>query len=467
MNIRLATCAISLLLFVVITSSVRAHAQSSQDSLLNAISELDRQYQAVTDKALRQQTAHWQGETFASIEQLADSLVAFDDTATFYSRLQLIYAHRSLIQRQIEHPRVYDLVDYLLHYNARTLADELLAETERLNDRHQLALVQLGFARYHAQRHDWNACLAMLGDDSLARLGEHQAHEGILLKASALQNLQRHREAIDFYRQLPATSSFYPHAQLNLAIASIRQGWLGEAHSIVDSMSNHNGNLADHDALSNRLYLVMGYAFLQQEYYRDARESFRRIDRDSAYLNRALLGIGLSASSQSDYAGGLNALALLKQRRPQDLPVAEAYLVTPFLYEKMQDEKIISASYSEAMDYYQSSLAALDRLSAEIPPIDDIELSSPDDSLEIGSFIFDYGTKYPKYFLSNYRQLAAIANLHSSDEIERLLRQHREMLDRVMQKLLAERRQHLLSYLNQSRYGLARLYDKATPAETN
>ena len=90
------------------------------------------------------------------------------------------------------------------------------------------------------------------------------------------KHLKKHRQAIENYNKVPASSEYYVYAQLNSAIANIRQGWWTDAQTTINDVIK-NTHIDNSNELTNRLYLTLGYLLLQKEYFRDARNAFMKI----------------------------------------------------------------------------------------------------------------------------------------------------------------------------------------------
>jgi hypothetical protein len=80
--------------------------------------------------------------------------------------------------------------------------------------------------------------------------------------------------------------------------------------------------------------------------------------------------------------------------------------------------------------------------------------------------VIDLGEKLPKFFFSNVRMLARfqpqvrrIGDAALTREYEALNQEHARFLQATARQLLEEKSEHLRHYMNQSRYGLARMHD--------
>lgn len=377
--------------------------------------------------------------------------------------IQLLRVNINTINNNIDHKALFDFTELLLEKNEWNMADTLLSGAQNEGDKYSIATMQFIFAKYYASRNEWDQVNKLL-DGMFSELSLENASYAYLLDGVALQNLKKHRQAIGKFNKVPTNSEYYAYAQLNTAIANIRQGWWTDAQKTINDVINFVQK-DNSDELINRLYLVLGYALLQKEYYRDARDAFRNIGLDSRYTNRALLGIGLTATSQGDFVGGLNALSILKEKPTFDLSVDESYLLIPYVYEQLQQEITVAASYTDALSYYQRRMDNIELLVSRHSDFLSANYNEETSSITINNNSLDYGKWYPGSFISNYRQLIELSSATKNDNlksnIEDLISKH----DAVFQKIIAElfnlRKEYLKSYLNQSRYGLARLYDKS------
>ena len=380
--------------------------------------------------------------------------------------IQLLYVNLATIKSNIENEAVLAFAELFLKHNAWGLAKTLLGQIENQGDQSLLASIQFSFAKYYARRNEWVQVTKRL-DGVFSELATEDADYAYLLNGSALQYLKKHRLAVESHSKISASSTYYSYAQLNIAIAKIRQGWLTDAQTTIRNLIAKTQNNGDDD-LTYRLNLVLGYALLQKEYYRDAREAFRNIGLDSRYANRALLGIGLTATSQGDYVGGLNALSILKGKKTFDLSVDESYLLIPYVHERLQQELSASASYTEAIAYYRERLIQLKNLSNRRLDFAKTGYAENTASLIISNNSLNYGEMFPLAFIDNYRKLIEFSSFNQSPDlnakIERLIFKYDEVFQSIAMELIGRRVKYLSSYLNQSQYGLARLYDSSSEA---
>ncbi len=377
--------------------------------------------------------------------------------------IQLIYFNRKTVDDNLDTKAVVSIIELLLHNNEWNFANRLYQDLLDEGDDSLAAPVHFLFAKYYAERNQWKQVIKLL-NGIYSELSEENTAYAYLLNGSALQHLKKHRQAVASYNKIPKTSEYYSYAQLNTAIANIRQGWWTDAQSKIKNLLKLT-NKTNKDEMTNRLYLIMGYALLQRELFRDARAAFRHISLDSRYTNRALLGVGLTATSQGDYIGGLNALTILKDKKTYDLSVDESYLLIPYVYEKLQQEMTVSTSYTEAMNYYQRRINSLKKIAKKHNDFSKLVFNDGTLSLIIENNSFDYGRSFPESFLTNYKQLRKFEtlakNVKIKNRISKLISKYDDVYQKVISQLANQRIEYIKSYLNQSRYGLARLYDSS------
>lgn len=408
-----------------------------------------------------------QDPRITDISQLQQSVAAHISKNESIRAIQLLYSNIDTINNNIDHSAVFDFVELLLENNEWQLASNIYESIQYEGDKSLTATVQFLFAKYHARRNEWQDVHDLLRGH-FTELSDDNSAYAHLLNGSALQHLKQHRAAAISYSKIPQDSRFYNHGQLNTAITNIRQGWWTDAQTIINRLLK-TSNKNNKDELINRLNLVLGYSLLQREYYRDARHAFRRIGLDSRYTNRALLGIGLTATSQGDFIGGLNALTILKDKKTPDLSVDESYLLIPYIYEKLQQELTVSASYTEAMNYYKNRIKVLKNIGTRSLTLDDIIFDTEAGNISIQNNSLDYVKYYPASFIMNFYRLkefdSSVANIAIKNKIASLMTRYKDTLNMLLLDLLSKRINYMKSYLNQSRYGLARLYDSSQKSQ--
>lgn len=381
-----------------------------------------------------------------------------------FSAISLIHIHFDIIKNNINNQLVFEFVNLLLKYNEYNMASLIYKEVKENSNAFFITNVTLEFAKYHSDRNEWKKVLQLLNID-LGQLSEKHTNHAYILKAMAFQHIKEHRTAITFYEKVVASSEYYPIAQLNIAIAYIRQGWWTDAHIIINKLLNKTKNIQQ-DEFKNRLRLILGYSLLSKEFFRESRESFRDVSLDSQYANKALMGIALTAINQGDNIGALNVLSALKEKKSFELVAEETYLILPGIYKRLEQYITANASYMDAVSYYEKRIKQLSimREKDHTYSLDNVTINEKS-ILILKKNQLEFTKLYPQYFIDNFIRLKSFKqktdNSYLNKETNKLYNKYVEAFDQMVKELLNKRIKSLESYLNQSRFGLAQLYDRS------
>ena len=383
--------------------------------------------------------------------------------------IRYITRNIDLVKKNIDHESFVYYINILLENNEWRTASNLLEYILVESDKSLASNIKFIFAKYYFNKGNFKKSLELLKGIN-QHLSVNNGHYALIMMGVILQKQKKHRESLKFYEKIPTTSKYYGYAQLNKAIVYIRQGWWSDAHIIINnSLKTPKNKQRFSSEFVNRLYLVIGYSFLQQEYFREARESFRNVQTQSIYANRALLGIALSAANQGDNTGALNILNVLQKKNLNILPVEETYLLLPYIYERIGQHKTASASYSIALNYYQKKISKLKGVIKRIQLNDLSTLNLEDNKLKISDFEFQISNKQAIQLLKNKKHLTRLINTTSNPiltkQVSSLETKYNHLLSGIASKKIKERISFLESYQNQSQYGIARLYDNSQKPE--
>ena len=375
----------------------------------------------------------------------------------------LIQNNLSLIQENIDNKEIFPIVEFLLDNNNFHLANKDA-------DKSLVSNISFIFARYYLKQKNWNKVFQYT-KNTYSDLAADNANLARLFNGISLQHMKKHREAVTIYSKIPKQSKYYPAAKLNIATAYIRQDWWTDAHININEVLK-NKNINTNKEMINRLYLVLGYSLLQKEFYRDSREAFRNIELNSAYFNKALLGIVLTATNQEDYISALNAINILKSKKEYDLSVDESHLLLPYIYEKLGQNMTASASYTKAQQYYEERIKSITAIKQSVSQRFNIEnLLGNKTQIKLKDNIIDLSEHVPTGFLMNLVQLDALSsyvthlnNRSLMSKYTSLNLKYKNMLSKSVNTIFEQRIAYLKSYMNQSRFGLARLFDNSNVA---
>ncbi|HWV16200.1 MAG TPA: hypothetical protein VN030_12285 [Cellvibrio sp.] len=442
-----------------------AASQSSSQSAaqvaaqLAAAQQLDDEYQKLISSAYSQLA---QSKQFTlSSSDLATLLteVRSADSKGLPDRVAgLSLANMATIQAQIKSKEIAELARLILANHATGIAKDILDYAQKNGDRFSRAGLNFEFAKYYANQNQWDKAIAHLKTFDLTNdIGSQESDEAYIIVGAALQAKKKHREALEYYGKIKPGSPHYVIAQLDKALVYIRQDWWTDAQITMEDAIKAAGK--DDIELVNRLYTVMGFSQLQQGFYRNARDSFRNVKINSAYSNRALLGIGMAALNQEDYTGAVNIFAKLKSQNSSDshdMSVAQAYLLEAFTLAKTQQPDAATAKYTEAINYYGNKVNYYSNLLKSLN-----ENATGNAFKQDETILSEHG-----YLKTQAEKLDSLARLsgyplspqalqQSANLSARLYKIYRELSQEALNKKQAA----FNNYLSQSNFGLTRLYD--------
>ncbi len=433
------------------------------------INDLENEYQLVTNQlysSLADQLSSCRGRT-RSLARLNSQLINLSKQGKNIIGICLIKNHLPLIEKNIDSKEIFPIFQFLLSNNNLKIANTLYRKARNEGEQSLVSNISFIYARYYLKRKNWKQVLKYI-EGTYNDLTSDDTNLARLFTGIALQKIKKHRSAVKIYEQIPQQSQYYPAARLNIATAYIRQDWWTDAHTNINEILS-NKNIKTNDEMINRLYLVLGYSLLRKEFYRDSREAFRNIELDSIYFNKALLGIALTATNQEDYISALNAINILKEKNTYDLSVDESHLLLPYTYEKLNQNMTASASYTDAKNYYEKRIKDLATIkSNNLSNISAKNILNNHNRINISNNTINYSDYYPVSFLENTAQLNDFSRYieHIKDKktlsrYTKLKNKHENFLSKMIGNVLDKRINYLNSYMNQSRYGLARLFDNS------
>lgn len=379
----------------------------------------------------------------------------------------LIQNHFPLLKENIDNKDIFPIFKFILNNNNRIFANKLYSIAKSEGDKSLVSNFSFVYAQYYLKHKEWKKVLQYT-NGIYNDLSFEDANFTHLINGIALQNTKRHRKAVKSYLLIPKKSKYYATARLNIATAYIRQDWWTDAHIKIKEILNSKV-LNTADEMINRLHLVLGYSLLRKEFYRDSRESFRNVELKSAYFNKALLGIALTATNQEDFISALNAINVLKSKKNLDLSVDESHLLLPYIYEKLNQNMTASATYTDALNYYKNRIKNITAImNNKSHLISSQDILNNKNQLNIENTIIDFTNYFPVSFLENHASIIKLSEYIENTNNTALQNSYRAIKNRYNSSLLAmiktvlnKRISHIQSYMNQSRFGLARLFDNS------
>lgn len=449
-----------------------AYAQEKTTDINHEILTLNKELSSITDNLYQLNVikSPLSCKNIKSIENLIKNIQSLSHDMPI--AISCIVENIDLLHRSIDHKSIPDIAWFLYKNNAISIADELLAFSINNFSKYTESKIKYQKAKYYFLNNHWVNVINLLKETNIEHnLNQEESDYAYYITAVSLQKIQQHRDAIKVYSAIDKNSDYYSVSQINIAVANILQGWWTDAHlilkkSITREMKNKNYEIAD------RMRLILGFSQIQNEFYRDARNSFRDIGVNSPYVNRAMLGIGLSAMHQKDFSSALNAFSFLSKNKIFDSYTTQSYLLTPFAHEKLGQRRIAEAQYTQAALYYRQKIQLLEQAVSTkksqyspliLKTITDITQES-DNQESLISILNLTDTNFNKKINSILKNIESLKKYSLPKKI--LL--HLNTIYQKYENILLEVQHHEIvnaqaiyqSYLNQCQYALARLYDE-------
>lgn len=428
---------------------------------------LDKRFQKFSQDFYKQtvNNASLPLDKFKSLTALKNKVDEYINAGKPVHAIALIHHNNSTMRNNIDSPDIISLIALLLENDDWNEAKQLFDVIKYEAGKSAASNVSFEFAKYFMKRKQWQKAWDHL-NDVINELSVENAHYAQIMIGTILQHQKKHREAVTYYKKVKPSSKYYATAVLNTAVAYIRQDWWTDALLLInETVEKKNKHVSDE--MADRLNLLLGYALLRKEYFRNSRDTFRKVRLNSPYTNKALLGIALTAANQDDFIGALNAITILKDKRTTDLSVDESYLLLPYTYGKLKQHLTASSAYAGAIAYYQERISSLEEIiNARGNVLSLVKISNTNKTIQVKSNSLDYSRRYPNSFFDNYANLAHFkTRLEGANKLNKqyssLVADYNTTLKAITMNLVTQRIDYLQSYLNQSRYGLARLYDSS------
>lgn len=427
----------------------------------DTLESADQQYQTFTDLFYRQYLKSRPSAPASGIQALAQMV----DAAPLLETIAAIRANQDLLLQNATKREFEVLLEFLYRNNDTATIQALTEGLKKSGDPVALSHNYFLLAKYYESRQNWRGIQAALSKVNQRELSVGDNHYYHLLMGFALQNLKQHRQALKFYQQIPQASPYFSHVKLNEGTAFLRQGWWTEAHLEFEKAIKALDQSGGDAELRNRILVVLGYSQLNYEFYRDARDTFRRVALDSGSMNKALMGIGVAAAYQKDFAGAANAFRILTEKVPSDLNVDEAYLLLPVAQAEAGDGAAAAIAYQNAIRHYENKIQELEALQQRLKDSDfDVSLRTIRELDNRAWEIYGGQEGSPKFLMNNYQNLLALRDastgLGLAAQFTALHDEYKKLLQGITHTNVDSRIGILNSYLSQAKFGMAQLYDK-------
>jgi len=175
----------------------------------------------------------------------------------------------------------------------------------------------------------------------------------IMYGVMALNNAN-YDTAIAEFKNVSESSVFLPYVKYNLAISTVKKtrdfGQLTKSLTALAESKVVDNKLSY--IFSDQIYTTLGYVLLQDNQLEKAKQYFRKVTLDGHLATRALQGLIYTLSEQEQYAKALNlSLQLIKMTIGNEA-IHHAYIVIPYILQKLNDTEKATAFYQHAVEYF-------------------------------------------------------------------------------------------------------------------
>lgn len=369
-------------------------------------------------------------------------------------------------------------------------AEAIISETVENSEPEEYTLGIAILAQISYRKGRWREAIDLFEQIDYETLKRAQAQTR-LFHGITLERLKRYKDAVQILSLIPEDAPGAVFAQLNIAIADIRQGWWSDGEKRMERLAARiDEDNAQERALVDRFYTSIGYSQLQRQYYRQARNSFRKVSITGPYSNRALLGLTLAAMEQDDYRLALKLAMRLRDKGGDDLTAQEALLLVPYLLDKLKQDKQSFALYQKAIVHYQNEIARIEGIGTRLDSAYlRQEIFSPrhDGALlnllpapvfaDINAYRSEIRALAQRNAALNTRIDTALAHKKLKAGDAQAFKRQLEFINAetsplqtnlsalsqgAVEDALTTRKTQLQSYISQARFGLASLYDNSS-----
>lgn len=160
--------------------------------------------------------------------------------------------------------------------------------------------------------------------------------------------------AIKEFSKVSNKSVLFPYVEFNLAIANVKTDKnLSQLAVTLTALAKKYATGTDESyVFSDRVYTTLGFSLLQNKEYELAKQSFRKVTFNGYLATRALQGMIYASSELQQYETALNLSLQLIKKTVGNESVHHAYIVIPYLLQRLNNTPKAMAFYQHAVGYF-------------------------------------------------------------------------------------------------------------------
>jgi hypothetical protein len=172
---------------------------------------------------------------------------------------------------------------------------------------------------------------------------------------------QQYDKAIEVLRNFKGDVEWQAYAQFNLGVALIKAGKTDDGIGLLAKVGDLDPVKINYElnALRDKANLALGFALMRDNKAEAAEKYFARVRLQGPLSNKALLGMGWSATSQNQYKKALIPWMELQTRNTLDTSVQESLLAIPYTMEKLEKPRLALQQYQKAIEAYSAEITQM------------------------------------------------------------------------------------------------------------
>ncbi len=332
----------------------------------------------------------------------------------------LVARERGGIQGHGDNPEIMEGGFYLaygLERHASEIFERLLDENRPQKTR-DAAWFYLARLRY--MRNDWEGT-----EQALSKISEKPekllAHDIVALRINLLLKQDKPDEAEVLYHKSLGKTEWGPYIFYNLGSAFSRVEKFDKAITYFSKLAKIRQRSPEFLGLYDKAMTAAGYAHIFSQRPAEATEYFSRVRLNSPLSNRALLGYGWAFFEQEQYKDALMPWQELAKRPVIDEFTQEVLIAIPNTFEKLERYNLALQHYQKAEANFEAELVTLDLVLSELKQKDLLEALKIDRALDVNWM--NYAEKN-----SLSPQLSYLVVLFSREEFLALVQELRDLL---------------------------------------
>jgi len=238
-------------------------------------------------------------------------------------------------------------LSYGHHLEAAEIFERLLADNvnQEVRDRTWFFLAKIWRQRGYLDKSQQAL------DNIEGELPKNIEREAKMLQAQLLIDGGEYDRAIALLQDWKGKTEWSRYAQFNLGVAMVRSGRIDTASRILAELGDIDPWNEELTSLRDKANLALGYALLQDQQPRAAKEFLQRVRLEGPFSNKALLGVGWADAELDSYERALVPWMELRGRNLLDPAVQESMLAIPYALAQLD-------SISQAADHYLNAIEA-------------------------------------------------------------------------------------------------------------